>query len=199
MAVHLSKGFYFVKSRQPRDSSFFLEKRKWERVGPTTRKTQSLLGMPCTGIQEPRMKLFCSLQLPLWPMPTVPVTGPVWGRLGAGGDSQRVEACFFGWPKAFFFKQGIKLSYFSAFQFSDVHKLHILLHICFCRQCCFSDPVKTTGLHITHSSLWHVENTSSPSFMKPMSANLCSPNPQLGPTPFSHSVPLRPITAWNDI
>lgn len=73
MEVHLSKGFCFMKSRQPLDSSFLLEESKGERVGPTGWKAQSLLGMHCTGIQEPKMKLFYSLQLPLWPMPTVPV------------------------------------------------------------------------------------------------------------------------------
>lgn len=182
MAVHLSKGFYFVISRQSLDSSFFLEKRKWERVGPTTRKTQSLLGMPCTGIQESRMKLFCSLQLPLWPMPTVPVHRTCVGKArGRKGWSEGGSLFLWLAQGFFFFKQGIELSYFSVFQFSDVYKLRILSYICFWRRCCFSDPVKKTGLQITHSSLWHVENTSSPSFMKPMSANLCSPNPELGP------------------
>lgn len=121
MVVHLSKGFYFVKSRQPLDSSFFLEKRKWERVGPTTQKTQSLLGMPCTGIQESRVKLFCSLQLPVTNVKCPSPQACVGKARGRRGWSEG-RPCFFGWPKGFFFffKQGIELSYFSVFQFSDV-------------------------------------------------------------------------------
>lgn len=34
MAVHLSKGFYFVKSRQPLDSSFFPGEKEVGKGGP---------------------------------------------------------------------------------------------------------------------------------------------------------------------
>lgn len=150
MAVHLSKGFY-CEIRQPLDSSFSWRK-EVERVGLQLGKPKGLLGMPCTGIQESRMKLFVHCNCLCDQCQLSQSTGPVGKARGRRGQSEG-GSLFLWLAQGFFFQAGDKAVLFSVFQFSDVHKLRILLHICFCRQCCFSDPVKTTGLHITHSSL----------------------------------------------
>ena len=109
------------------------------------------------------------------------------GRLGAGREGSEGWSLFLWLAQVFFFKLGKELSYFWepprvwSFLFSGVYKLHVSSHGSFWSQGYFSDPVKTTGLPITPSSLWHMENTSSPFFMKQLSAKLRSPTQQLGP------------------
>ena len=57
-------------------------------------------------------------------------TEPVWERLGAGGDSQRVEVCFFGWPKAFFFQAGHRaVLFFSLSIFWCLQVTYIIIYL----------------------------------------------------------------------
>lgn len=190
-----SQGFFTLRNPgSPLDSYFPGKEVQCGRWALQTRKTQSLLGMPCTGIRNPGWSclFIATASVTNANCPSPQDLGKARGRRGQSEGGSH----FFGWPKA---QQGIKLSYFQSFNFLIFTGFVYIVHICFCRQCCFFWPVKTTGLHITHSSLWHVENTYHHLY-EANSALSVPQTPQLGPPlhslVFSSSAS---ITVWNDI